>query len=522
MSVHLPVLPVLLPFFASLLMLIFQRLAVQRMLAVVMGVAGVVVAVLLLLQADGGPIAVYRLGDWPAPYGIVLVVDRLAALMVALVAVLGFAALLMALGGQDAKGKHFHALFQLQLAGLAGAFLTGDLFNLFVFFEILLLASYALFMHGPSGVGDEGADETAREAGRLRAGLVYVVLNLVGSSLFLIALALVYGSLGTLNLADISRLLPMVEGGNAALVRTAMMLMVAVFLLKAALLPMSLWLPQVYARAPASAAALFAILTKVGAVMLLRLVVTGWGEASVTDGLLMPWLPILALGTIALGTIGVFAARRLAEVAGWLVLISSGSVLFAIGFAEPRAIAALLYYTVQSTLVGGGLFLLAGHVAARRGVLGDRLVRGPSAFGRGWLLPAWGVLAMGLAGLPPFSGFVGKLLLLQAVGEGGWQIGWWAVLLTSGLGVLVVLSRATGPLFWQATTTAIDNRPAELGVDGLAPKLGLWLLVAAGPLLVLLAAPAIGYATRTAAQLSGDAYPAAVLGEAIVERERRP
>lgn len=512
MSAHLPVLPVLLPFCAALLMLIVQRLAVQRALALVAGVAGLVVAALLLLRADAGDIMVYRLGDWPAPYGIVLVVDRLAALMVALVAALGLPALLMALGGQDARGKHFHALFQLQLAGLAGAFLTGDLFNLFVFFEILLLASYALFMHGPNG----------GEAGRMRAGLIYVVLNLVGSSLFLIALALVYGSLGTLNIADVARLLPLVADGNASLVRTAMALMAAVFLLKAAMLPMSLWLPQVYARAPVAAAALFVILTKVGAVMLLRLVVTGWGDAGVTAGLLMPWLPVLALGTILLGTAGVFAASRLAELAGWLVLISSGTVLFSIAFAEPDATAALLYYLVQSTLVGGGLFLLAGHVAARRGALGDRLVKGPSAFGREWLLPAWGVLAMGLAGLPPFSGFIGKLMLLQAVGEGGWQIGWWAVLLTSGLGVLVVLSRATGPLFWQSHTSPVDDGPVLRGVDGLAPKLGLWLLVAAAPALALFAAPAAGYAARTAAQLHSDAYPAAVLGNVPIVRERRP
>jgi multicomponent K+:H+ antiporter subunit D len=508
----LPILPVLLPFGAALLMLIVRRLAVQRALALGAGVAGLAAALLLLAGADSGAITVYRLGDWPAPYGIVLVVDRLAALMVLLVAVLGLPALLMAMGGQDAAGKHFHALFQLQLAGLAGAFLTGDLFNLFVFFEILLLASYALYMHGP--------DEA--EAGRLRAGLVYVILNLVGSSLFLIALALVYGSLGTLNLADVARLLPDVQAGQAALVRTAMALMAAVFLLKAAVLPMSLWLPQVYARAPAAAAALFAILTKVGAVMLLRLSVTGWGDAPVTAGLLLPWLPVLALGTIALGTIGVFAAGRLSEIAGWLVLISSGTVLFAISFADARATAAVLYYLVQSTLVGGGLFLLAGHVAARRGALSDRLVRGPSAFGREWLLPAWGILAAGLAGLPPFSGFIGKLMLLQAIEAGGWRVAWWAVLLTSGLGVLMVLSRATGPLFWQASTVPEDDLPQRRGVAGPAPKLGLWLLVAAGPVLALLAAPMAGYAARTAAQLHGEDYAAAVLGDVPVQREVRP
>jgi multicomponent K+:H+ antiporter subunit D len=518
MSMHLPVLPVLLPFAAALLMLVVRDMRVQRGLALASGIAGLIVAALLLGSADSGAISAYRLGGWPAPYGIVLVVDRLAALMVMLVAVLGFAALLMAVGGNDAAGKHFHPLFQLQIAGLAGAFLTGDLFNLFVFFEILLLASYALFMHGRSG----GANEPAR----LRAGLIYVILNLFGSSLFLVALALVYASLGTLNLADVARLLGRVDADDAALVRTAMALLAAVFLLKAAVLPVSLWLPQVYARAPAAAAALFAILTKVGVVMLLRLAVTGWGGpglegAPITAGLLLPWLPALALGTVVLGTVGVFAARRLGEIAGWLILISSGTVLFAVAFASPTVTAALLYYLVQSTLVGGGLFLLVGHVAARRGALGDRLVRGPSIFDRQWLLPAWGVLAVGLAGLPPFSGFIGKLMLLQAI-EGGWRTAWWLVLLTSGVGVLVVLSRSTGKIFWQASTVERDNQPEQLGVASLAPRAGLWLLVAAGPLLALAAAPVASFAARTAAQLHSAAYVDAVLGNAPIVRERRP
>jgi multicomponent K+:H+ antiporter subunit D len=299
--------------------------------------------------------------------------------------------------------------------------------------------------------------------------------------------------------------------------------MAGVFLLKAAVLPLSLWLPHVYARAPAAAAALFVILTKVGIVMLLRLAVTGWGDAPATAGLLLPWLPVLALGTIILGTIGAFAARRLAEVNAWLVLVSSGTLLFTLGFLTPRGTAALLYYLVQSTLLCGGLFLLAGHVAARRGTLGDRLARGPSASGRGWLLPAWGVLAIGLAGLPPLPGFLGKLMMLQAVGNDGWQVAWWGVLLGSSLGILLVLSRATAPLFWQMTEAPADDRPVQQGVTGVAPQLGLWLLIAAAALCTLFAAPLSNFAARTAAQLhERQAYQAAVLGDVPVQRERRP
>jgi multicomponent K+:H+ antiporter subunit D len=510
-TAHLPVLPVLLPFAAAFACLLWPARA--RALALASCLALLLVAGLLLAGADNGSITAYRLGGWPAPYGIVLVVDRLAALMVLLVAALALPALLMALGGTDRAGAHFHPLFQLQLCGLMGAFLTGDLFNLFVFFEILLLASYALLVHG-SGAAD---------AARARAALIYVALNLFGSSLFLVALALVYGTLGTLNIADIGRLLPAVAPDDAPLVRTAMALLAAVYLLKAAVLPMSLWLPQVYARAPAAAAALFVILTKVGAVMLLRLVSTGWAEAPVTAGLLMPWLPVLGLATIVLGTIGIFAAGRLAEVAAWLVLVSSGTILVALGIGGPPAIAALLYYLVQSTLVCGGLFLLAGHVASRRGALADRLVRGPSVFGREWLLPAWGIIATGLAGLPPLSGFLAKLMLLQSVDLPGWQAAWWAVLLTAGLGAIIVLARVTGPLFWQASCATPDAGPVKAGTAGLAPQAGLWLLVAAGPACALWAAPMAGLAERTAAQLTTPAsYRQAVLGPTPILREARP
>lgn len=512
MNGHLPLLPVLVPFTAALLMLLVPA-AAQRAIALVAGGIGMLVAALLLAQADGGAIIPYRLGDWPAPFGIVLVVDRLAAIMLLLVAVLALPALLMALGGVDRQGAHFHALFQLQLAGLNGAFLTGDLFNLFVFFEILLLASYALFLHG-AAPGD---------AGRARAGLVYVILNLVGSALFLVALALVYASLGTLNLGDVARLLFAVPADDRALARTAMALLAAVYLLKSAVLPMSLWLPHVYARASAPAAVLFVILTKVGIVMLLRLVATGWGDAAITAGLLMPWLPVLALATIMLAAIGLFAARRLAEVAAWLVLASSGTLLGVLALGGAQGWAPLLYYLVQSTLVTGGLFLLAGHVASRRGALGDRLVRGPSVFGREYLLPAWAVLAVGLAGLPPLSGFIAKLMLLQITDAPGWTAAWWTVLLLSSLVGLLVLARITAPLFWQAACVPADGGPQRAGTAGLAPHLGLWLLVAAGPLLALLAQPAMGLATRTAAQLADPAaYQAAVLGDAAIVRERRP
>lgn len=504
---HLPILPLLIPFVAAAIMLALGQRGVahHRAIGLASMLLGALAALVLGVEAGTGSVLVYALGDWRAPFGIVLVADRLAATMVLLVYALGIPALLMAMGGADRLGRHFHPLFQLQIAGLAGAFLTGDIFNLFVFFEILLLASYTMLVHG-------GGPE------RARAGMSYVILNLVGSAMFLVAVAFIYGTLGTLNMADVAIVLPNVPAGDLALVRTAFAILVGVFLLKAAVLPMAFWLPHVYSAATPAVGALFAIMTKVGIVALLRLSVIGFGDAKATEGLLLPWLPVLALATIALGTVGVFAAKRLATVAGSLVLISSGTLLFAVAFADVPATAALLYYLPHATLATGGLFLLAGHIAERRGELGDRLVRGPCVGDRVVVGSAYAVLAVGLASLPPLSGFLGKLMLLQGAGSAGWQPLWWGALLGSGLGVTLVLSRSASLLFWQPA----DPLPAK--PTGAGPGLGLFLLVLAGPALTVGAAPAAGWARDASAQLHArDPYVAAVLGDVPdIERERRP
>ena len=500
---HLPILPILLPFVAAALMLLL-RPATHRAVGLGSTVLGLLAAIALVASAATGDNAVYALGNWPAPYGIVLVVDRTAAMMVLLVFALALPALLMASAGIDALGRHFHPLFQLQLAGLSGAFLTGDLFNLFVFFEILLLASYALLFHGGGPT-------------RARAGMHYVVLNLFGSAVFLISIAFLYGTLGTLNLADIAQLLPAVPPENQALVRTTFAILAAVFLLKAAVLPMAFWLPHVYSAASAPVGVLFAILTKVGIVALLRLSVIGFGDAPATQGLLLPWLPVLALATIFVGTAGVFAARRLATLAAYLVLVSTGTLLFAVAFATPAATTALLFYMPHSIFVTGGLFLLAGLIAERRGVLGDALVRGPCVGNRAVIATAFAVLAVAVSGMPPLSGFIGKLALLQGVAVDGWQMAWWLALLGSGLAVTLVLARSAALLFWQP----LDPLPRMAFATG--PALALGMLVAASPLLAIAAAPLATHAEAASAQLHARApYIDAVLQGRTIDRERRP
>ncbi len=488
MTDHLPILPFLIPFAASaLLMLLSGRLAVggERAISFAALSLGALSALALMASARQGDVTVYAIGDWPAPFGIALVVDRLSALMVALVYALAVPALLTATAGEDRRGLHFHALFHLLVAGLVGAFLTGDLFNLFVCFEILLIASYALLVHGGGH-------------GRVRAGLPYVLLNLVGSTLFLVAIAILYGTLGTLAIADIAGRLPLVPQADMALVRAGLTILALVFLLKAALLPMAFWLPHVYSAAAAPVGALFAVMTKVGIVALLRLTVLGVGDAPAGAGMLQPWLPVLALATIVLGTVGAFAARRLGVIAANAVLISSGTLLFALSALDPRATSALLFYLPHTTLVTGGLFLLAGAISVRRGDSNDWLVRGPVIANRGALGLAFLILAVAVSGLPPLSGFFGKLFLLQGI-EGGWRALWWTTLLISGLGVALVLARVGSILFWEPEGHA--ETPVARERIGPARTAGLALLVLASPLFVVAAEPVAAYAEATSAQL---------------------
>jgi multicomponent K+:H+ antiporter subunit D len=301
-----------------------------------------------------------------------------------------------------------------------------------------------------------------------------------------------------------------------------------VFLLKAALLPLSFWLPHVYAAAGAPVAALFAVMTKVGIYALLRLEATGLAGAPATAGLLQPWLPLLSLLTIAIGTVGALAARRLVGVAANMVLVSTGTLLAAVAAGTPGATAAALYYLPHTTFVTGGLFLLADHLARARGLLGDTIDNGPPMARALLLGSAFLVLAVAVSGVPPLSGFLGKLMLMQALRDtpfGGWI---WAALLLSGLVVALVLARAASAFFWEADP---DDPPAPADGPVLAgPRAiaALLLLVAASPLLSLAAAPVAAYARATADQLHArEPYIAAVLGsqgdiQPDIQRERRP
>lgn len=519
---HLPVLPVLLPAATAIALLLLgdggggegvgghghRRLLWARRLALGSATLGLLLAALLLRQADTGALGVYRLGDWPAPFGIVLVVDRLSALMLVLTGVVALPVLVYASGGWDAHGRYFHALFQFQLMGLNGAFVTGDLFNLFVFFEVLLIASYVLMLHGG------GAE-------RLRVGLHYVVLNLSASALFLIGVAMVYALTGTLNFADLALRVPQVLGPDAAILKVAALLLLVVFGFKAALAPLSLWLPATYAAASPPVAALFAIMTKVGVYAILRVHGVVFGDftpagpgasaALVAQPVLLP----LALAGSVVAVLGALAAHTLGRLVAWLTVASVGTILAALGLYGAAAWSAGLFYLLNSTLVVAGLFLLAELVAAQRGDAGGRLepasaVAQPVLLG-GLLLLA----AASVAGLPPLPGFIGKVMLLQAAWGHGAAIALWVVVLGVGFLTLLGLARAGSVLFWNVRPD-LPATPA-----GASPRMVLATvaLIGASVLLSIAAAPVTRYTDATARQLADRAaYARAVLPELGGER----
>lgn len=484
MSQHLISLPVLLPMLGALVLLLYSTASDTHQRWLSLGFTGLLltVSLLLLRQASSDTLTFYALGDWQAPYGIVLMLDRLSALMLALTAVLAMGCIIFACAGDDQRGSYFHGIFQLQLMGLNGAFLTGDIFNLFVFFEITLLSSYALLMHGGGKA-------------RVGAGLHYVILNVAGSALFLVALGVLYGATGTLNMADMARRVALMEGDQAALVTAGALLLIVVFSLKAALLPLYFWLPRTYSAAPAPVAALFAIMTKLGLYAILRVNSLIFAD-SVAEPAILGWLWWSGLATILLAAIGVLASRDLRPLIAYLVLVSVGTLLAAAALGTPAATGALLFYLPHTTLMCGALFLIAELIDQQRGKASTRLVRArrlhqPFLIGGLFL-----VAAIAVAGLPPLAGALSKLLLMQAI-EGSARLWLWPLLLLSGLCALIAMSRAGSVLFWASykgeVATGKVSRRQLVGV--------VWLLATA-PALVLFGGPVSHYTQATAEQLA--------------------
>ena len=440
---------------------------------------GISIALFMWVQKSGstGSIGVYLPGNWEVPFGIVLVVDHLSAMMLVLTGIIGVCALMFALARWDRAGASFHALFQIQLMGLYGAFLTADLFNLFVFFEVLLAASYGLMLHGSGRA-------------RVSAGLHYISINLLASSLFLIGAALIYGVTGTLNLADLAIKIPQVPEADLGLLHAGAAILATAFLTKAGMWPLNFWLVPAYSAASAPVAAMFAIMTKVGIYTLLRLwtlLFSGSAGASAYFG--GDWLIYGGMATIVTAAVAIVAAQRLERLASLSILVSAGILLSAIGFAQPSLTAGALFYLVSSTLALSALFLLGELIERSRSANeipleedADQLPRTMES-----LHPPTGVnldeqqkivvgqvipitmaflglslvaCALLIIGMPPLSGFIGKLALLSALInplgldvaqdepvslQAGLLV---ALLILSGLASLIAFARLGVQRFW--------------------------------------------------------------------------
>lgn len=464
MTEHLPIAMVAIPMFTAAIGLwigarskdvdaaLGKQRALGRASLLVLGI----LAGLMLEATAAGEVLVVRLGNWPSPFAIALAVDRLSAMLVALTMLLGFFVQWAARDGSDARGPYFHPLLQFQVMGLAGAFMTGDLFNLFVFFEILLMASYALLLFGGGRA-------------RLRAALHYVILNLVGSALFLIGVGVIYGLLGTLNMADLAAKASLVSEADAPLLHAGALLLLLVFALKAAVVPVHLWLPATYHAPVGPVSALFAIMTKVGVYGIIRVFVPIFGPGQGwASGVAEPWVLPLGLVTLVAGSLGVLAATDLKKMVTYLVVASVGTQVTAVGLFTEQALAAATFYIAHSTLVTAGFFLLADAITVRRGEAGGRLSAAPLMSQARPLAILYLLAAVSTAGLPPLSGFVGKVLILAAVPDAVQPVVWTVILLTSFL-LLVQLARIGSVLFWNLSGSQDDDAPPPPSVRSLTP-----------------------------------------------------
>jgi multicomponent K+:H+ antiporter subunit D len=528
---HLMILPIVLPLMAGAAMLLVEErhraVKAAISLASILVLMGVSIALLNFADAPAGEAAaaqvgVYRLGDWPPPFGIVLVVDRLSALMLLLTSALAFAAVLFSLARWHRVGAHFHSLFQFLLMGLNGAFLTGDLFNLFVFFELLLAASYGLALHG-SGTA------------RVKAGLHYIAINLAASFLFLIGASLMYGVTGTLNMADLAVRIPALPADERVLMEVAAGVLAVVFLVKAGAWPLSFWLPTTYSAAAPPVGAIFAMLSKVGVYVLLRIWLLLFGEGSgASAGFGGNWLLFAGIATVTFGSVGALASQAIGRLAGFVVLVSSGTVLAVIGTGHGGAIGPALFYLVSSTLAIAAFFMLVELVERGREPGADILAVTQEAYGDGdetalndtdaigVAIPAsmavlgicFMACALVLAGLPPLSGFIAKFAILTAMfdlsgQDGGGDVptvtwGLLALLILSGLTTLIAMTRAGMRSFWTLERTAPRVRFIEV--------IPVAVLLIACAVLTVRAEGAMRYMTGTAAALDAtEDYVRAVL-----------
>ncbi|AFR26926.1 monovalent cation/H+ antiporter subunit D [Bartonella quintana] len=529
---HLLILPILLPLITGALLLFYdeRRSKLKSLISLFSAGLLVVIAVLLIIRTlkIAPALDVYRLGNWPSSFGIVLVLDRLSAMMLLLSSLLITAALVFARAHWYKAGPHFQSLMQFFMVGINGAFLTGDLFNLFVFFEVMLTASYGLALHG---FGQS----------RVRAGLHYVVVNLVASLLFLVGTALIYGVVGTLNMADLAIKIKHIAAEDIVLFEIGAAFLGIAFLLKAGMWPLNFWLMPTYSAAVAPVGASFALLSKVGIYIILRLTLLWFGpESGYFSHFGHAILFYGGLATLAFGFIGVLASQVLVRLAAYSVLVSSGTLLATIGIGNIALIAGALFYIVSSTLALGAFFLLVELVERCQDIAANVLTVTMEVYGDdedeeedevGTYFPVtlailgacFGICAILIIGLPPFSGFFAKFMMFMAVLNHSkedfsaslpvyhdWLFVFFVIM--SGFATLIAMTRIGVRTFW----VSLEGRVPRVQVIEFAP---IAVLLSLCFLITIVAGPVSHYMYETAKTLyEPQNYIGSVLDDFFLEK----
>jgi multicomponent Na+:H+ antiporter subunit D len=490
------VLPVLIPLVTGIVTLLISNRRAKRAVALAGVSLGLVYALYLLALVWQQGRVFTAVGNWPPPYGIVLVVDLWSAIMLTLSALMGWVVLLYTFATLDAaRERHnFYTLYALMLMGVNGAFLAGDLFNLYVWFEVMLIASFGLMTLGG-------------ERGQLEGGLKYVVINLVSSTIFLIAVGLLYGLAGTLNLADLHRVLSAYP--PSAITHALAMLFLVTFGIKAAVFPLFFWLPASYHTPPVAVTALFGgLLTKVGVYAMFRVFPLLFGQQ---DSFLFPLLLVIAGLTMTVGVLGAIAQNNVRRILSFHIISQIGYMIMGLGLFTVAGLAGGIFYVIHHIVVKTALLMIGGGIEYLNGS-GQLKELGGQLRLRPWFALLFLLAALSLAGIPPLSGFFSKLsLLLAAVSSANYTIA--VVSLTVSLLTLFSMSKIWSEVFWKAA-------PEQTGVASAARPASAWrialpaaVLVALTVLIGLAAGPMLALATAAAEQLMApQQYAAFLLG----------
>ncbi|WP_342505836.1 Na+/H+ antiporter subunit D [Sporosarcina sp. FSL K6-2383] len=430
--INLPLFPILLPFLFAIILLFFkENIRVQRALTAIGLVVSLVAALFLVAKVKTDGIQALTLGSWPAPFGISMVSDMFSAVLVTTTIILTLCVVIYSFTaiGKERERYFYYPAILFMITGVNGAFTTGDIFNMFVFFEVLLIASYVLIVLGG-------------EKKQLRESIKYVLVNVISSALFVITVAFLYSVIGTLNMADIS--VKIAEIGQPGIITVIAILMLVVFGVKGSIFPLYFWLPGSYAAPPIPVLALFgALLTKVGVYAIMRTYTLFF----VHDiGFTHEILSVLAILTIIAGCIGALAYFDLKQIIIYNIVIAVGVILFGAAQMNEAGLTGAIFYLIHDMLIKGALFLLIGIIIYVTGTSNLRKMGGlmKTHAPLGWF---YIIAAFGLAGIPPLSGFIGKMLIVQGAFEAGHVWGS-IILLLSSLVVLLSVIRIFVYAFW--------------------------------------------------------------------------